>query len=959
MRYTALVLIITLFSFTLFAQTPTTNISENTNSKIKTKPKPTKKDEKAELEKAIALTNATERIAALQKFIIDYPESEEKFRALELIVSARAEIAAEQLRLSQTEKGIELFKLAVREAPTPVSDKLFESIILQIPTNVYLRGERIAAFDIAKLIEEKIGDNPKQILGLATFYLGIEYSTAARELAEKAIALEPESAVAYQTLALANRIGFNLPKAEEAYTKALELNPDSVVSRRSLAEMKRAMGKPDEAITLYREVLKKNEKDAAAKTGWILSLFDSGRRAEAEAEMKKELAANPKNVPLLVGAAYWYATKNNGEKAVELATQAVKIEPRYTWGYIALARGYMKQNDPLAAESALLAGRQFGNFPTISYELALAQSAAGFYKEAAEELKQTFTIENGKVVASLGGRVVAEGDNFIELLSLERKAGIFEATAANDLETAEKLRALLEFENKLDAELLDEPELAKAAEKFAQGNDAMKTHRDLYAANRLLDKKAALPKALELTKTAVGGVESAINAPNPTTAVLADELYEARTLAKSKGQSIAVPDIPTSTLSKIIRGRIEETAGWTFYNQGNYEESLNKLNLAMSILPKDSAWWRSVLWKRGMVLTALEKPEAALDSYIKSYASEIANGEPSSGKKIVVEALYQKINGNLDGLEDKLSAPPAAASDKKTVFVNKSVTDEKPVTSQKSNKPIPKNVPIAKTPVETPSNKREIKTVSEKVPEQENPAEKIEQVDDLMANPAEVAVNSETTSIKSEVTSKTSPSPILNESTDAKKLIADTAKPPTVISSATEKTDEETTNALFEPIVINVPKTDIGTSKKADKQITENLKDNAVINKIDSEEKAKTTSTDETGITRLRVIISDEDKQNAAEITECKIIVSQEIVSIINNGGNLGVLVGLKDRNDPKNIKAVSSSPEDIEVIYDPEVGGVDGQAFFLIKSVSTKTGAFMVAFDTPCGKKEIVVKVR
>lgn len=164
MRYTALILIMTLFSFALFAQTPETDISENTNSEVKTETKTAKTDETAELEKAIAVQNATERIAALQNFLTDYPESAEKVRALELIVSARSEIAAENLRLSETQKGVELFKIAVREAPTPVSDKLFESVLLQIPTNVWVRGERIAAFDIAKILEEKIGDNPKQIL---------------------------------------------------------------------------------------------------------------------------------------------------------------------------------------------------------------------------------------------------------------------------------------------------------------------------------------------------------------------------------------------------------------------------------------------------------------------------------------------------------------------------------------------------------------------------------------------------------------------------------------------------------------------------------------------------------------------------------------------------------------------------------------------------------------------------
>lgn len=927
-----------LFSLPLFAQTNQRNSAENTNSAPKTETKITENDEKAELEKAIALKIAAERISALQKFITDYPQSAEKQRALELIVSARAEIAAEKLRLGKTEEGLELFKLAVKEAPTPISDKLFESVLLQIPTNIFLRGQRAAAFDIAKTLEDKIGNNVRQILGLATFYIGIEYSTAARELAEKAIEIDPNSAVAYQTLGLAYRLGFNLPNAAGSYVKALELDPNSAVSKRSLAEMKRALGDTDEAIRLYREVLGKNEKDIIAKTGLILSLFDSGKQREAEGLMKTELETNPKNVPLLVGAAYWYAAQNDGKKAVELANQALQIEPRYTWGYIALARGLMKQNNPLAAETALLNARRFGKFPTISYELALAQTAAGFYKEAAEELDKNFSIEKGKIVTSLGGRVDAEGDNFIELLSLERKAVIFEPTAANELENAEKLKALLEFENKLSAENADETELAKAAENFAKGDDAMKTHRHLFAANELLEKKKALPKALELTQAAVGGVESAINVSSPSSAVLAEELYEPRTLAKTKGQNVAVPDIPPAILSRIIRGKIEETAGWTLYEQGKYEESLDKLNLAKSILPENSSWWRSTLWRQGTVLEALKKPEQALDSYIKSYASEIANtaAEPSSVKKVVVENLYRRINGNLDGLDEKLSAMPKTSTDATAAFVKKPVADEKTENPQKSNKKIPKIVPIAKTAPKNAAiveedksalNKTDVETAVESTP---NP----------VSTPTEAVENSEINSTNVETSINTSPTPVETE-VDKKPKEEETKTISSVENPPVKTSVENKSPMLFEPVIINIPKTDAKKNEKSEETIDENSTTQENLKDGDSAE------------------IKENKVEETAEVSECEITVSREEVSITNGGGSVGVQVGLKDRDEPQNIKAASSSPEDIEVVYEPEIGAADGQAFFTIKSVTSKKGTYTVTFDTPCGKKEIPVKVR
>ena len=182
----------------------------------------------------------------------------------------------------------------------------------------------------------------------------------------------------------------------------------------------------------------------------------------------------------------------------------------------------------------------------------------------------------------------------------------------------------------------------------------MKIHRQLFAAGRLLDKKKAMPKVLELTQGAIAGVDSALDVPTPEAAVMADELYEARTQAISRGELLLVPQVPRQTLSVILRGRIEELSGWTLYQQNQPAQAVKHLKRAVSVLPEKSSWWRSSVWRLGSALESDGKQTEALENYIKSYK----NGEATSEKYFIIESLYQKVNGNRDGLEEKIGKRP-------------------------------------------------------------------------------------------------------------------------------------------------------------------------------------------------------------------------------------------------------------------------------------------------------------
>lgn len=958
MRYSAVLFLILAFTLTAFSQLP------NPKSKtVKPKTEATKTaDEKAEFDKAINEPNAVLKIAALQKFIQDFPNSKEIVRAQESIVSVRGILGDNALKAGDTANGIEFFKIAVKEAPVPMSEKLYADIILQFPTNLFLRNERDAAREIAEMIEEKAGNDAKQIIGLATFYIGIENATNARRLALKAIEIAPENPVAYQTLGIASRLGFRIDEAVAAYSKALELDPNSVVSKRSLAEMKRANGKADEAIVLYREILEKNPADANAKTGLVLSLFESGKRSEAETEMQKSLEANASDLPLLVGAAYFYASHSEGAKAVEFAQKALAVEPRYVWASIALARGFMAQKQPLEAEKVLLAARAYGNFPTLDYEIASARLQAGLYREAADELKKNFTVKDGILGTYLGNRIGVDAEDFLKLLSLERRAAIFSFETADTAENAERLKSLLEFTQELGKETANETVLSETTDRFVKGDDKMKIHRQLFIAGRLLDTKKNLLKIVELTQGAIKGVNTALDVPNPSAAVMADEIYNARQLAASRNEFLIVPDVPRQTLSAILRGRIEDLSGWTLYQQDKASEAVVKLKRAVSVLPENSSWWRSSVWRLGTALEADGKSKEALENYIKSYK----DGETNLGKYTVIEILYQKVNGNRDGLEDKIGKPPEGLTN--TIAKIAENTNPAPETS-----PTP-TVEISPTPQQENVETNIEKVDETKTPTTENPSQTetiISPTPEPTPENEEISNTSSTETVTNPVTENPAivePTPISNPSTEtttsaiqnteSTTTVPENTQPP--IANPTPNNPEQVAktepakNSLFNPVVIVVGKNQ--TSKTENTDLPRAKTEETTLPKPVETEKTEPKKNNDIS-SRPRVII--EDNLKTAETAKCELVASQESVSLVNDGGTLNVLIGFAGKGDASKITAVSSSPNDVVVLLDSEMRTVSGRAFFILKSVSTKKGAFTVMFDSPCGKAEIQVTVR
>jgi tetratricopeptide (TPR) repeat protein len=672
MRVFLLLLCLGLMLWPISGQTPMKPAAKAPSTAVKKASTPTKTttaqakrpaaktlDDKKEFEKTTSIEDPAEKIAELKKFVAAFPDSALLNQARELLSSTASSLADARFEAGEVPVAIDLYKLAASSAPTPIPAALFNDSLSKIPNALYWKGIRPEAIEIAKTLETRIGSDPDQLSALAMFYVGIENGDEAERVAAAAVKADPTKSKAYGVLGLAERVNFKLDESAAAYSKALELDPNSASLRRNLAEIKRATGKADEAVALYRDAVTADPKDLLSQNGLVLSLFDAGKTEEAEKALAASLEQNPNNVMLIAGVAYWYAAHKNDEKAIEYARRAISVEPRYVWSHIALGRALMLQNRPVEAEEALLKARQYGNFPTLEYEIASARAMAGFYRDAVDGLEKAFTITDGDIATKIGGRVERKGASFNDILADERRASILEPAAADDADTASRLKQLLILRTAITSAKPDEAAVAKAADAFVAGDDNSKYHRQLYASSLLLNNKIAVDKAREYAEAAIGNSDAALTIPNAGAFVMASELYDSRQLALSRSEFLKVPEVPQQMLAAILRGRIEDLIGWALVQENKPADAEVHFKRALSILPDKSAWWRASMWRYGTALEADGKDADALDAYIKSYSID----KPDLGRYAAVERLYKKVTGSTEGLEAKIGKSPLPSAE--------------------------------------------------------------------------------------------------------------------------------------------------------------------------------------------------------------------------------------------------------------------------------------------------------
>jgi len=117
----------------------------------------------------------------------------------------------------------------------------------------------------------------------------------ARQDAKRAIALNPRLATGYLALGWIQMMhDWDWEQAEGSLNKAAQLEPGSVEVLRYRSSLFRVLGRQDEAIELYKEVIALDPLRARSYSSLGGQLYDAGRYEEANAMLQKALELNPK-----------------------------------------------------------------------------------------------------------------------------------------------------------------------------------------------------------------------------------------------------------------------------------------------------------------------------------------------------------------------------------------------------------------------------------------------------------------------------------------------------------------------------------------------------------------------------------------------------------------------------------------------------------------------------------------
>lgn len=132
MRYLVLVLLITsLFSLSGLAQKPRIPQKSRPSRPVaKPAPSPIKaSNEQAEFEKAAVIENVDEKIAALKKFLADFPNGDKKQAATEMLLEIMVSAGNKRLEAGGSAGVADLFTSAAELLPTPIPSDLFDRSI--------------------------------------------------------------------------------------------------------------------------------------------------------------------------------------------------------------------------------------------------------------------------------------------------------------------------------------------------------------------------------------------------------------------------------------------------------------------------------------------------------------------------------------------------------------------------------------------------------------------------------------------------------------------------------------------------------------------------------------------------------------------------------------------------------------------------------------------------------------
>ncbi|MCL2390044.1 MAG: tetratricopeptide repeat protein [Endomicrobia bacterium] len=449
-------------------------------------------------------------------------------------------------------------------------------------------GNKDKAFKAAEKIAEIDENNPQTSIFLGTFYLIANEPDNARKYWERTLQLDPDNETATVYLAAYYYSDNKLQESAEYWNKFLTQQPDSAAGYLQLALVQERLGKTDEALESFDKVI---------------SLKPEAREA-------------------YLSKARIYEVNKQYDSAIKEYEEYVKVFPDNLYVLMYLGRCYFEKGDNEKAKEAFLKTKK--GVPediTSSYWLGIIYERTGNMEKAAAEFERVY--EKEKSVAILA------------------RLGYYYSILKNYAKAEEKFKTALEKEpqnhelvyltalNYLDWEKYDKAEqyLIKTLEIKPDLVDAYFFLGSAYEKSKDFDNaEKAFLKALEMN-------------PDHTRALnYLGYMYADRNVKLKEAEQYLVRAITLEPKN----GAFQDSLGWLYYRQGNYEAA-SQLLLSAANLTRDPLIYDHL----GDVYVELDRIGEAWVAYALSY--DIKNDKDVKKKLDIMQAKIPK-----DGLYEQM-----------------------------------------------------------------------------------------------------------------------------------------------------------------------------------------------------------------------------------------------------------------------------------------------------------------
>lgn len=238
--------------------------------------------------------------------------------------------------------------------PTPTPTPIPLSTLIEAAYASLARSDFAGA---SAQFEQIAADNPDYapaIVGLSTAYaVQAGQEPRALELAQRAVALAPDSPEAHVALSTAQRHMRNGPAALQAAQKAAQIAPDSAAAQ---AELSRALlldNQYDAALAAAQRALELQDDLPAVYDALSTYYWVTGDAARAQAALEKGLALQPDSVVWRLGLGDLWSELGRPEQAQAVYDEALGLAPDFVGTLLGLADLAISRGDYAAAEPIL------------------------------------------------------------------------------------------------------------------------------------------------------------------------------------------------------------------------------------------------------------------------------------------------------------------------------------------------------------------------------------------------------------------------------------------------------------------------------------------------------------------------------------------------------------------------------------------------------------------------------